>query len=142
MASEKFGPHLTTILDVKHIEAIYELWGVDYAVEIELPCDDETLETALAELGMAFAQMAPSFFHYKCLLLSGLSIIDGIPNRDDRWREKFFFFKINPASVGDFDFGRIPGEWSDEIGKFFFFEVNYALRLGHEGREHFSRFCR
>ena len=91
MAPEKFGPHLTTILDVKHIEAIYELWGVDYAVEIELPCDDETLETvrpgycraymshfedgglsfplsrfileALAELGMAFAQMAPSFFH-------------------------------------------------------------------------------
>ncbi|KAG2274714.1 hypothetical protein Bca52824_057269 [Brassica carinata] len=48
MASEKFGPHLTTILDVKHIEAIYELWGVDYAVEIELPCDDETLETTEA----------------------------------------------------------------------------------------------
>ena len=83
MAPEKFGPHLPTILYVKHIEAIYELWGVDYAVEIELPDDDETLETvrprycgaymshfegvslsfplsrflleALAELGMAFA---------------------------------------------------------------------------------------
>ena len=48
-------------------------------------------------------------------------IIDGIPNRADRWREMFFFFKINPASVGDFDFGRIPREWSDEIGKFFRF---------------------
>ncbi|KAF3536881.1 hypothetical protein F2Q69_00022536 [Brassica cretica] len=41
-----------------------------------------------------------------------------IPNRDDRWREKFFVFKINPASVGDFDFGRIPREWSDGIEPF------------------------
>ena len=92
MANEKFGPHLPTILDAKHIEAIYELWGVDYAVEIELPGDDETPETvrpgycgaytshfqdgglsfplprflleALAELGMAFAQMAPNFWRY------------------------------------------------------------------------------
>ena len=92
MASEKFGPHLPTILEAKHIEAIYELWGVDYALEIKLPDDDETPETvrpgycgaymshfedrglpfplprfllnALAELGMAFAQMAPNFFLY------------------------------------------------------------------------------
>ncbi|KAF2539460.1 hypothetical protein F2Q70_00004567 [Brassica cretica] len=91
MASEKFGPHLPMIVDAKHIEPIYELWGVDYPVDIELPNDDETLETvrpgycgaymshfkdeglsfplprflleALAELGMAFAQMAPNFFH-------------------------------------------------------------------------------
>ncbi|KAF3600688.1 hypothetical protein F2Q69_00036978 [Brassica cretica] len=92
MASEKFGPHLPTILDAKHIEAIYELWGVDYAVEIELPGDGETLEIvrpgycgaymshfkdeglsfplarflleALAELGMAYAQVVPNFFRY------------------------------------------------------------------------------
>ncbi|KAF2571208.1 hypothetical protein F2Q70_00003962 [Brassica cretica] len=48
----------------------------------------------------------------------GRSIIDGIPNRDDRWREKFFVFKINPASVSDFDFGRIPRKWSDGIEPF------------------------
>ncbi|KAF2533470.1 hypothetical protein F2Q70_00031627 [Brassica cretica] len=28
MAVEKFGPHLKTILEAKHIEAIYELWGL------------------------------------------------------------------------------------------------------------------
>lgn len=50
---------------------------------------------------------------------AGRYIIDDIPNRDDRWREKFFVFKINPTSVGDFDFSRIPREWSDEIGKIF-----------------------
>ncbi|KAF2547433.1 hypothetical protein F2Q70_00021155 [Brassica cretica] len=156
MVPEKFGLHLPMILDVKHIEAIYELWGVDYAVDIERPDDNETPETvrpgycgaykshfedeglsfplprflleALAEPGMAFAQMAPNFFRY--FLAYGFpgtmilaprpshSIIDGIPNRDDRWREKFFVFKINPASVGDFDFGRIPREWSDEIEPF------------------------
>ncbi|XP_009115868.1 uncharacterized protein LOC103841107 [Brassica rapa] len=182
MASEKFCPHLPTIIQGKHIEALYELWGIDYAVEIEAPNDDETLETvrpgycgaymlhfedgglsfplpcflleALAELGMAFAQMATNFFCYflaswirareeglefgleeleqlfaikrnngfpGTMILAprpGHSIIDGIPNRDDRWREKFFVFKINPASVGDFDFWRIPREWSDKIEPF------------------------
>ncbi|XP_013623915.1 uncharacterized protein LOC106383880 [Brassica napus] len=92
MASEKFGPHLPTIIEAKHIENLYELWGIDYAVEIEAPEDGETLETvrpgycgaytshfqdgglsfplprflleALAELGMDFAQMAPNLWRY------------------------------------------------------------------------------
>ncbi|KAL0826061.1 hypothetical protein Bca101_049738 [Brassica carinata] len=34
MAAEKFGLHLKTILKGKRIDAIYELWGVNYAVEI------------------------------------------------------------------------------------------------------------
>ena len=183
MANEKFGPHLATILEGKDIDAFYDLWGVDYAVEIKLP-DGETLETvrpgyygayrshfedgglsfprphflleALAELRMAFTHMAPNFFRYflaswirareeglefglrelkqlfaikwnngfpGTMILApraGHSIIDGIPNRDDRWREKFFVFKINPASVSDFDFSRIPREWSDKIGTIFF----------------------
>ena len=82
MADEKFGPYLRSILKGKGIDAIYNLWGVDYAVELELP-DGKTLETVrpgycvaymshfedgglsfplprfllevLAELGMAFA---------------------------------------------------------------------------------------
>ncbi|KAF3501468.1 hypothetical protein F2Q69_00040355 [Brassica cretica] len=125
-------------MDENKVEAIYELWGVDYAVEIKLPDDDETPETALAELGIAFAQMAPNFFRYflsswvrareeglefglgelkqlfaikqnsgfpGTMILAprpGHFIIDGIPNRDHRWREKFFVFKINPASVEPF----------------------------------------
>ena len=71
---------------------LYELWEIDYTVEIEAPEDGETPETvrpgycgaytshfqdgglsfplprflleALAELGMAFAQMAPNFWRY------------------------------------------------------------------------------
>ncbi|XP_013589193.1 PREDICTED: uncharacterized protein LOC106297512 [Brassica oleracea var. oleracea] len=48
----------------------------------------------------------------------GRGIIEGILNKDDRWREKFFVFKINSASEGDFDFERIPREWSDDIDPF------------------------
>ncbi|KAF3539817.1 hypothetical protein F2Q69_00022336 [Brassica cretica] len=44
MVAEKFGPHHKTILNGKNIDAIYELWGVSYAVEIELPEDDEIPE--------------------------------------------------------------------------------------------------
>ncbi|KAF3504544.1 hypothetical protein F2Q69_00044778 [Brassica cretica] len=163
MAAEKFGPHLKTILKGKHIDAIYELWGVSYAIEIELPEDGETplsfpllcfLLEVLAEIKKAFTQMAPNIFRYflgcwvraqeeglefrlrelkqlfaikqnngfpGTMILSpqgGRVIIEGIPNRDDRWREKFFVFKINLASVGDFDFERIPREWSDDIEPF------------------------
>ncbi|KAF3539402.1 hypothetical protein F2Q69_00020375 [Brassica cretica] len=181
MANEKFGPHLPMIIEARDIETLYELWGIDYAVEIEAPEDCETPETvrpghygaytshfqdrglsfplprflleALAELGMAFAQMAPNFWRYflaswirareeglrfgleelkqrfsirrnsgfpGTMILAprpGRSIIDGIPNRDDRWREKFFVFKINQALVGDFDIETIHREWSSEIDR-------------------------
>ena len=193
MANEKFGPHLPMIIEARDIETLYELWGIDYAVEIEAPEDCETPETvrpghygaytshfqdrgfsfplphflleALAELGMAFAQMAPNFWRYflsswirareeglrfgleelkqrfsirrnsgfpGTMILApraGRSIIDGIPNRDDRWREKFFVFKINQALVGDFDIETIHREWSSEIGGFSEFLLFFVLLL-------------
>ncbi|KAF2534827.1 hypothetical protein F2Q70_00029768 [Brassica cretica] len=78
---------------------------------------EEGREFGLGELKQLFAIKQNSGFHGTMILAPrpGRSIIDGIPNRDDRWREKFFVFKINPASVGDFDFERIFREWSDEI---------------------------
>ncbi|KAF2551601.1 hypothetical protein F2Q68_00035931 [Brassica cretica] len=158
MAAGKFGPHhKTMILNGENIDAIYELWGVSYDVEIELPEDDETPENVrpgycgayashfeagglsfplprfllevLAEIKMAFTQMAANFFRYFLANYGfpgmmihaprgGRGIIAGIPNKDDRWREKFFVFKIKPASVGDFDFERIPREWSEDIEPF------------------------
>ncbi|KAJ0259556.1 hypothetical protein HA466_0058920 [Hirschfeldia incana] len=78
---------------------------------------EEDLEFGLAELkqlftlkwNMGFAGtmiMAPRYGRY---------IIGGIPNKDDRWRENFFVFKVNQASVGDFDFTWIPREWNRNI---------------------------
>ena len=80
---------------------------------------EECLEFGLGELKKLLAIKRNSGFPGTMILTPRLdrSIIDGIPNMDDRWREKFFVFKINPASLGDFDFGKIPREWSNEIGK-------------------------
>ncbi|KAF3537632.1 hypothetical protein F2Q69_00020525 [Brassica cretica] len=62
MAAEKFGPHLKTILKGKHVDTIYELWGVSYAVEIELPEDAEKTNIqngSPGELGRDTGQLAP-----------------------------------------------------------------------------------
>uniref|UniRef100_A0A0D3BFV6 Reverse transcriptase zinc-binding domain-containing protein n=1 Tax=Brassica oleracea var. oleracea TaxID=109376 RepID=A0A0D3BFV6_BRAOL len=82
---------------------------------------EEGLEFGLRELKQLFAIKRNNGFPSMMILAprAGRSIIDGIPSRDDRWKEKFFVFKINPASVGDFDFSMIPREWSDEIVKIF-----------------------
>ncbi|KAF3583268.1 hypothetical protein F2Q69_00028393 [Brassica cretica] len=88
-----------------------------------LPCfllEEEGLEFGLGELRQLFAINRNNGFPGTMILAprGGRGIIEGIPNKDDRWREKFFFFKINLASVGDFDFERIPREWSDDIESF------------------------
>ncbi|KAF2534272.1 hypothetical protein F2Q70_00029966 [Brassica cretica] len=78
---------------------------------------EEGLRFDLEELKQLFSIKRNSGFPETMILAPrpGRYIIDGIPNRDDRWREKFFVFRINPASVGDFDFETIPKEWSNEI---------------------------
>ena len=84
---------------------------------------EEGLEFGLGELRQLFAIKRNNGFPGTMILAprGGRGIIEGIPNKDDRWREKFFIFKINLASVGDFDFERIPREWSDDIGQYFFY---------------------
>ena len=50
----------------------------------------------------------------------GRHIIQGIPYRDQNWREEFFVLKIDEASVGGFDFSRLHRSWAEDIGKFLF----------------------
>ena len=85
---------------------------------------EEGLEFGLRELKQLFAIKRNNGFPGTMILAprSGRVIIEGIPNKDDRWRENLFVFKVNLASVGDFEFERIPREWSDDIGNFFFCE--------------------
>jgi len=52
--------------------------------------------------------------------LPGRHIIQGIPYRDQNWREEFFVFKIDEAYVGSFDFSRLPRYWAEDIGEFLF----------------------
>ncbi|XP_018448596.1 uncharacterized protein LOC108820113 [Raphanus sativus] len=47
--------------------------------------------------------------------LPGLHVIGGTPYRDDLWREKFFVFKVDSSTVGDFDFSLLPRRWAKNI---------------------------
>ena len=84
---------------------------------------EEGLEFGLGELRPLFAINRNNGFLGTVILSprGGRGIIEGIPNKDDRWRENFFVVKINPASVG---FERIPREWSDDICESHFVLVN------------------
>ncbi|KAF2587332.1 hypothetical protein F2Q70_00035233 [Brassica cretica] len=46
----------------------------------------------------------------------GRHVIEDIPYRDEKWREQFFVFKIDRASMGDFDFSQLPRRWAENIG--------------------------
>ena len=50
----------------------------------------------------------------------GRHIIEDIPYRDEKWREQFVVFKMDRASMGDFDFSQLPRRWAENIGYFFF----------------------
>ncbi|KAG2275676.1 hypothetical protein Bca52824_058231 [Brassica carinata] len=86
---------------------------------------EEGLRFSLEELKKLFSIKRNNGFPGTMILAyrPSRSVIDDIPNRDNRWREKFFVFKINPASVGDFDFETIPRVWSDEIGRTLWFRA-------------------
>ena len=49
-------------------------------------------------------------------LRPGRHVIEDIPYRDEKWRELFFVFKVDRASVGEFDFSRLPRSWAENIG--------------------------
>ena len=46
----------------------------------------------------------------------GRHVIEDIPYRDEKWREQFFVFKMDRASMGNFDFSQLPRRWAENIG--------------------------
>ncbi|KAF3609380.1 hypothetical protein DY000_02050096 [Brassica cretica] len=48
----------------------------------------------------------------------GRHVIKDVPYRDEKWREQFFVFRVDRASVGDFDFSRLPRSWAERIAPF------------------------
>ena len=49
----------------------------------------------------------------------GRHVIEDVPYRDEKWCEQFFVFKVDRASMGDFDFSRLPRNRAENIGLFF-----------------------
>ncbi|XP_048605659.1 uncharacterized protein At3g60930, chloroplastic-like [Brassica napus] len=48
----------------------------------------------------------------------GCHIIEDVPYRDEKWREQFFVFRVDRASVGNFDFSRLHRSWAERIAPF------------------------
>ncbi|XP_048635045.1 uncharacterized protein LOC125608653 [Brassica napus] len=48
----------------------------------------------------------------------GLQIIEGVPYHEEKWREQFFVFKVDQASMGSFDFSKLPRNCSEDIVHF------------------------
>ena len=46
----------------------------------------------------------------------GRHVIEDIPYREEKWREQFFVFRMDQASMGDFDFSRLSQRWAKNIG--------------------------
>ena len=68
----------------------------------------------------------------------GRHVIEEISYRDEKLREQFFVFKMDRASMGDFDFSQLPRRWAENIGRFpfacvlmifFFFFGSRRLKL-------------
>ncbi|KAF3588540.1 hypothetical protein F2Q69_00032232 [Brassica cretica] len=76
----------------------------------------------------------------------GRHVIEDIPYRDEKWREKFFVFKMYRASMGDFDFSQIPRRWAENIVPYgsssMSDEIRDLMRALRRGRSNWSTFDR
>ncbi|CAA7024873.1 unnamed protein product [Microthlaspi erraticum] len=42
-------------------------------------------------------------------------VLTNTPIKDSSWNDESFFFKVNRASIGEFDFERLPKEWATSL---------------------------
>ncbi|KAG2292932.1 hypothetical protein Bca52824_039601 [Brassica carinata] len=77
---------------------------------------------------------------------SGCHIIEDIPYRDEKWREQFFVFKMDRASMGDFDFSQLPRRWAENIVPYgsssMSDKIPDLMRVLRRGRSNWSTFDR
>ncbi|XP_013694331.2 uncharacterized protein LOC106398296 [Brassica napus] len=144
-------PHPTTTAD--DLENLYNMYGVDRSVVVDLVGTHETPETVREGYYIAYL----SFFHscgltfpipepilkareeglafglseFRQLVLvkrnkqnpgtflvfprPGRHVIEDIPYREEKLHEQFFVFKMDRASMGDFDFSQLPRRWTENI---------------------------
>ncbi|KAF2571968.1 hypothetical protein F2Q70_00004236 [Brassica cretica] len=90
---------------------------------LSFPIPEPVIEI-LAELGLSFTQILPNFLRHLIAFLvrarerrvfPSVFIIEDVNYRDEKWREQFFVFKVDRASMGDFDSSRLPRNWAENI---------------------------
>ncbi|XP_019100850.1 PREDICTED: uncharacterized protein At3g60930, chloroplastic-like [Camelina sativa] len=87
---------------VRHVMGVY-VRGRELGLELGV---DDILRLYLIKHNSGF----PGTF-YTCRRRSP-EIIQALPGKDDRWREKYFYFLVTPAAVGDYNFARLPIQWA------------------------------
>ncbi|KAF2610435.1 hypothetical protein F2Q70_00013623 [Brassica cretica] len=74
----------------------------------------------------------------------GRHVIEDIPYRAEKWREQFFVFKMYRASMGEFDFSRLPRSWAENITSFGSSSmsdgIHGLIRILRGGRSNWSLF--
>ncbi|XP_013607837.1 PREDICTED: uncharacterized protein At3g60930, chloroplastic-like [Brassica oleracea var. oleracea] len=72
----------------------------------------------------------------------GRHVIEEIPYRDEKWRENFFVFKMDQASMGDFDFSQLPRRWAENIvpsgSSLMSDEIRGLMRVLRRGRSNWA----
>ncbi|XP_019085631.1 PREDICTED: uncharacterized protein At3g60930, chloroplastic-like [Camelina sativa] len=92
---------------VRHVMGVY-VRGRELGFELGV---DDILRLYLIKHNSGF----PGTF-YTCRRRSP-EIIQALPGKDDRWREKYFYFRVTPAAVGDYNFARLPTQWAVCVGQ-------------------------
>ncbi|XP_013624102.1 PREDICTED: uncharacterized protein At3g60930, chloroplastic-like [Brassica oleracea var. oleracea] len=76
----------------------------------------------------------------------GRHVIEEIPYRDEKWREQFFVFKMDRASMGDFDFSQLPRRWAENTvpsgSSLMLDEIRGLMRVLRRGRSNWFTFDR
>ncbi|XP_013674175.2 uncharacterized protein At3g60930, chloroplastic-like [Brassica napus] len=69
----------------------------------------------------------------------GRHVIEDVPYRDEKWREQFFVFRMDRASMGDFDFSWLSCSlWKFSMSD----EIRGLMRVLRRGRSNWSTFDR
>ncbi|KAF3510501.1 hypothetical protein F2Q69_00009202 [Brassica cretica] len=135
MSSSFSFPRPTTTTD--DLEDLYKVYGVDRVVVLDLAGATETPETVWGGHLIAFLVRAREeglsfgLGEFRHLVLvkrnkqnpgtflvsprPGCHVIEDVPYRDEKWRERFFVFKVDRAYVGHFDFSRLPRNWAENV---------------------------
>ncbi|KAG2289113.1 hypothetical protein Bca52824_048717 [Brassica carinata] len=76
----------------------------------------------------------------------GRHVIEDVPYRDEKWREQFFVFQMDRASMGDFDFSRLSRRWVENIAPSgsspMSDEIRGLMRVLRRSRSNWSTFDR
>ncbi|KAF3550739.1 hypothetical protein DY000_02003403 [Brassica cretica] len=76
----------------------------------------------------------------------GRHVIEEIPYRDEKWREQFFVFKMDRASMGYFEFSQLPRRWGENTvpsgSSLMSDEIRGLMRVLRRGRSNWFTFDR